>query len=297
MKTQNADKFLEKLKKAFSFKRIRKLASISKNESYVCKRGKKSFVLKKYVASKQNEAEKEKRAQNEVYTYLAVEDPLGLPRVLAYDSTKFFITEHENVQKISRPTKKLVQDAAQLLSQIHSLNVQANPHSYKYDYNYYKKNLKLMLNLLMEKNILSQQDDEFTKNLLKKNKNAISQAQKTFVHGDFHLENLARFQKRLIAMDYEYSGRGSPTYDLAIFALSINDEKLNKEFTKKYLQQNPLKNFNALYLFLTLWRSLELIYAFCDKKTSRQFKTAIAEYVKIKKETTKLKTQKTTKTN
>ncbi len=78
-------------------------------------------------------------------------------------------------------------------------------------------------------------------------------------------------------MDFEYSGTGSPAYDLAVFCFSTGKSKHAGAFLEKYFAKRKIKNFKRLFKLMLLRRCIELLHAFTDKPKSTQYKQASAE--------------------
>ncbi len=271
-------RILSEITRGFSFSKIRRKRTVSKNLVYVCTRGTERFVLKKYVPRKGLEREFKKRALNEISTYLALQDGLGLPKVLAYDASKLYlITRFEPLRKVDALSEKTARDAAALLLKIHGMKPPAHPHLFKYGYSYYHNTLHHMLRNLEKQKTLSKSECEKTDEIFESRREDIDRALGTFVHGDFHLENLFYLENNLVPMDFEYGGTGSPAYDLAVFCFSAGKSPHKETFLKKYLARRKIRNFKRLFKLMILRRCIELLHAFADKPKSPQYTQARAE--------------------
>ncbi|MFA6048377.1 MAG: aminoglycoside phosphotransferase family protein [Candidatus Micrarchaeia archaeon] len=273
-KTRGA-KLLREIRRAFSYSEIRRKRTVSKNLVYLCRRGSEQFVLKKYVPRKGLEKEFKKRALNEINTYISLEDELSLPKVAAYNAHEtYLVMKKEPLRKVKSLSAKTARDAALLLAKIHSMPAPNHPHLFKYGFSYYHNTLHHMLRNLQAKGVLTPHEANAVDKLLEGSRRDITGAEETFVHGDYHLENLFYDKNRLIPLDFEYSGIGSPAYDLAVFLFPTAKGRNKELFLKEYLAKRKLKNFKRLFEVMLLRRCIELLHAFAGNRKARQYKSA-----------------------
>ncbi len=269
---------MREIRRAFSYSEIRRKRTVSKNLVYLCRRGSERFVLKKYVPRKGLEKEFKKRALNEINTYISLEDELGLPKVAAYNAHEtYLVMKKEPLRKVKSLSAKTARDAALLLAKIHSMDAPRHPYLFKYGFSYYHNTLHHMLRNLQAKGVLSSGEAHRVDKLLEASRRDITGAEETFVHGDYHTENLFYSKGRLIPLDFEYSGIGSPAYDLAVFLFPAAKGANKELFLKKYLAKRKLKNFKRLFEVMLLRRCIELLHAFADNRNAPQYKSAIGK--------------------
>ncbi len=269
-------KSVEAVMKRFSFSQIRRASTISKNRVFICRRGREKFILKKYVSRKGLEKEFFKRVKNEIDTRLLLQYDFSLPPVYAYDAQNaYLITRMIPLKKVRALDRETALLAAELLARLHKTEIPDNPFLFKYGFSYYHTTLHHMLSNLLKKGALSKKEAEKVDGIIESSKALLEKSGQTFVHGDYHLENLFYSKKALIPLDFEYAGVGSPVYDLAVFLFSANGSPHKKLFLQKYFEKaGKLQNFEKLMRVMLARRCIELMHAFADNAAAPQYQKA-----------------------
>ncbi len=175
-------------------------------------------------------------------------------------------------KKINKNTlKKHVKQAGETMSELHNIDI-TNFSKIKFIDNYGTDEQLKWFKFYLNK--IPQLDTKKNHSLPKKTKNLIDKYlnnnQKTFVHGDFQLQNLIVHKNKIKLIDFDNSDINDPLLDVGNFLNQLNYKGLLKEgvddlrkiFLKSYLKNNPKLskiNFNErlnIYIIMGIIKNI-----------------------------------------